>query len=286
MEKGTLIILKGKKGFIVKLSFTKSDGRTAEMPVFGYTPKDDKYNNTECTFRRDKGQLVELITHDGAILVGGKTQPQAQNSNAGSTYTEGVADSYNPIATFLPNDIKNILARGVSPDNFSLKLNKAARYDDEKTKFQFFKRDRRGENYEIRANYGNIDFKQIAAREYTNAQSLLGDNYIRKIDLATDWRIIQGLGIESVYEVSMTLHHVYGIPYIPASVLKGVVRSWIIAEVFDSKEEKAIADKIFCDWFGCPGEVVLERESDGKKRKLKYPSFFVGTPLSSSIILP
>ncbi len=44
--------------------------------------------------------------------------------------------------------------------------------------------------------------------------------------------MIVGLGNESVYDTSMTLHHMYGIPFIPASAIKGVIRSWIIAEMF------------------------------------------------------
>ena len=47
--------------------------------------------------------------------------------------------------------------------------------------------------------------------------------------------MVVGLGGESVYETSITLHHIYGIPYIPASSIKGVVRSWIITEVFGEK---------------------------------------------------
>jgi len=271
MEKGTLIIIKGKKGFNAKISFTKQDGKMAEMPVLSYYPKDDQYNNTECSFRRERGQLVELIAHDGVVLLGAKPQPAKVNTGgAGQQQQNGIADSYEPNSAILPSDTMGILNRMNSPDNFALKLNKVARFDERMNKFQFFKRERKGENYEIKANYGNINFEQIAEREYVNAQSLLTGKNIIKLELVTDWRMVQGLGIESVYETSMTLHHVYGIPYIPASALKGVVRSWIITEVFDSAEEKAISDPMFCDWFGCPGELLLEK--DGKK--VKFSSYY------------
>ncbi|MCB9293463.1 MAG: type III-B CRISPR module RAMP protein Cmr6 [Lewinellaceae bacterium] len=134
-------------------------------------------------------------------------------------------------------------------------------------KFQFFKRERKGENFEIKENYGNVDFEQIAEREYANARGLLGDNNIHRLRLTTDWRMVQGLGIESVYETSLTLHHVYGIPYIPASALKGVVRSWVITEEYETNEGAAIREQKFCDWFGCPGEII-----DGKKQK--FPSYY------------
>ncbi|MCM8809920.1 MAG: type III-B CRISPR module RAMP protein Cmr6, partial [Candidatus Omnitrophica bacterium] len=51
--------------------------------------------------------------------------------------------------------------------------------------------------------------------------------------LQTKSRLIVGLGSSHALETSLTLHHIYGIPYIPASALKGVCRMvafWKIAE--------------------------------------------------------
>lgn len=41
-----------------------------------------------------------------------------------------------------------------------------------------------------------------------------------------EWRMVVGLGGVHPYETSMTLHHVYGVPYIPGSALKGVTRHY------------------------------------------------------------
>ena len=46
------------------------------------------------------------------------------------------------------------------------------------------------------------------------------------VDATVDWRLIVGLGSEHVQETNMTLHHIYGIPYIPGSAVKGVLRHW------------------------------------------------------------
>ena len=54
-----------------------------------------------------------------------------------------------------------------------------------------------------------------------------------------DWRTIIGLGGEHVQETNVTLDHVYGIPYLPGSAFKGVVRSWVIQEVFGNDEKLA-----------------------------------------------
>lgn len=54
----------------------------------------------------------------------------------------------------------------------------------------------------------------------------------------TDWRMVVGLGGETVLETDLTLHHLYGIPYIPASALKGLTRSYATGEVDGYKSEK------------------------------------------------
>jgi CRISPR-associated protein Cmr6 len=106
----------------------------------------------------------------------------------------------------------------------------------------------------------------------STAKSLFkNDASFNMINFKPNWRLIVGLGGESVYETSITLHHIYGIPYIPASSIKGVVRSWIINTVFgDSESEvvpldekkfslvnaefRAFQNAEFCYAFGCPAE--------------------------------
>lgn len=50
--------------------------------------------------------------------------------------------------------------------------------------------------------------------------------------------VIHGLGGGETGEVSITIHPIYGIPYIPGSSLKGVVRHWFIKAYFDGREKK------------------------------------------------
>ena len=51
---------------------------------------------------------------------------------------------------------------------------------------------------------------------------------------ATDWRMVVGLGGETVLETDLTLHHLYGFPYIPGSALKGLTRAYAAGEVYPS----------------------------------------------------
>jgi CRISPR-associated protein Cmr6 len=48
--------------------------------------------------------------------------------------------------------------------------------------------------------------------------------------------IVHGLGGTHVRENSLTIHPVYGFPYIPGSSLKGVVRRWFIEAFLGGKE--------------------------------------------------
>ncbi|WNJ18628.1 type III-B CRISPR module RAMP protein Cmr6 [Pontibacter sp. G13] len=98
------------------------------------------------------------------------------------------------------------------------------------------------------------------------ARELLGEALTATLTCKTSSRLALGLGGGSVYETGLTLHHVYGIPYIPASSVKGAARSWIIQQVFDGKESLAIKNQRFCDLFGCPS--VLLVEEGGKKNQV------------------
>lgn len=47
------------------------------------------------------------------------------------------------------------------------------------------------------------------------------------------WRLIVGLGLPSPLEAGITLHHLYGIPYLPGSAIKGVTRNWKLQKIAD-----------------------------------------------------
>ena len=75
------------------------------------------------------------------------------------------------------------------------------------------------------------------------------------VDATVDWRLIVGLGSEHVQETSMTFHHIYGIPYIPGSAVKGVLRHWWLNDGFADNngnidEKKALKDANFIAVFG------------------------------------
>lgn len=90
------------------------------------------------------------------------------------------------------------------------------------------------------------------------------------ITLNLSWRMVIGLGATHPQETSMTLHHIYGIPYVPGSAIKGVTRHYCV-QVFAEEYarinspnisiEKAI--KIIAD--------DLEKGEKGKNKNLEVP---------------
>jgi len=61
------------------------------------------------------------------------------------------------------------------------------------------------------------------------------------------WRMIIGLGASHPQETSMTLHHIYGVPYIPGSAVKGVTRHWavlIFADIWAKSNNMKIQEAI------------------------------------------
>jgi CRISPR-associated protein Cmr6 len=77
-----------------------------------------------------------------------------------------------------------------------------------------------------------------------------------------EWRVVIGTSTHSLLEVGITLHRVYGLPFVPASALKGVARLYAeavlelepaqVERLFGSggEEDARQGDLIFLD--GCP----------------------------------
>ena len=81
--------------------------------------------------------------------------------------------------------------------------------------------------------------------------------------LYLSWRLVIGLGASHPQETSMTIHHIYGIPYIPGSAIKGVTRHWAILKFAEeiSKSENSEFEKAI--------ERVSKVLENGEKMDLK-----------------
>jgi CRISPR-associated protein Cmr6 len=265
MEKGKLIVIKTKKGFAGKIIFERN-GMQKELPITVYKFTNDQLNGQDCTFAREDGHIIHITTESSGVLYNKEAKTKLSENT--KNMRQLLNDSLDISKTRLPSDVKKLLEDIEDIDNFYLKLNKAARYEErleKKEKFMFYHKGRkRGDiSYEIHANFGNINYQDILERQQIHAQALFLDkqNY-ETLTFSPDWRLIVGLGGESVYETSMTLHHIYGIPYIPASTVKGVTRNYVINENFGNDEKNALKNNDFCSIFGSD-----DNSYDGKTRQ-------------------
>ncbi|WP_039766113.1 type III-B CRISPR module RAMP protein Cmr6 [Caldicellulosiruptor sp. F32] len=124
---------------------------------------------------------------------------------------------------------------------------------------------RNKENCVINQKYKNKFFQQlfksikeenlsIIEHQITNKMKnieeyLLSNHFVKVVDtnFTNITRLVVGLGTEHVFETSLTLDYIWGIPYLPSSAVKGVCRAvafWEIVSLKLSKETSSEKEKI------------------------------------------
>ncbi len=280
MLKGILRLRKSAKGGVIVELDRLMSGR-APMPLSYVSLPNLDFNDKDCEYLMDGGRITLITVGKTQVFPAASAPPRPQPSGGGEKLPAGTVnqlpDSFNIRQTRTPDYLSRANISDV--DNFNLKFHKAARIIPGKDKFYFYKNDYRksrdgresGDAFMIRANYGHIDFDQIAKR-LENMAAAQPDS--RRITFSPDWRFILGIGGANIYETGITLHHIYGFPYIPASSIKGLTRSWIVQNCFgtetDSEATAFSRSKLLCDVFGCPEEIPY---GDEKPRK-KKPSYY------------
>ncbi|MCF6183093.1 MAG: type III-B CRISPR module RAMP protein Cmr6, partial [Bacteroidales bacterium] len=296
MKKGLLIIRKNGNNYqaYIKRADNKemlfANGKDAEELK--------QYNNSECSYMSQKGKLIS-VQIDNKILFPLKKQPTIHSRDKKMQKQIG-KNIFGTKKRFLrvPKDTSNLL-KPSTIDNFYLKLNKTVHFinisqdglnplsfDDKPMLFQNTFKDKndskREKYFEVEHEFSQNFISEIVNKNLKSAENLIGKENLSAKNLKPHWRLIVGLGGESVYETSMTLHHIYGIPYIPASAIKGVVRSYIINEYFRKNTEEpaeywALRDKDFCKIFGTAKETKLKNEK-GQEFKVQSPLLKDGKP--------
>lgn len=202
--------------------------------------------------------------------------------------TNNVKNNYSIDDSKLPFDTREILrVNSRFIDNFKLKLEKTVNFKKDKNSAKeksilYKPPDKYNEKFEIEFNFENPEEIKEMIESVSKRQKYLVNNSGLKVkcyEYKPEWRMIVGLGNESVYETSITLHHIYGFPYIPGSAVKGVTRNWIIGEKFNSDENKAFKDEGFCKIFGSDERGVLGEQKGSV-------TFFDALPTQIPIIEP
>ena len=248
---------KKRGGFAV---WFQREGKSKFNPIAQFSSKSDELSGATGTMTFINGVPASFELEDGTLIFGKVVSVQIPGVNEVPMVGSEIMDSFSPTHTRLPRSTKEAMAKCYSIDNFHLKFNKGARWDtapssegNSEDKFQLIGADQGKLNYLLHADFGHSNFKALAARTTKSAKALGFGNEsspLITLQVAPQWRWIVGLGNASVYENGMTLHHIYGFPYIPGSSIKGMLRTWMIQECFDFSEPKALENPIFRHLFG------------------------------------
>ena len=139
---------------------------------------------------------------------------------------------------YLPKDTSGILSKFYRGrvENFALLLNKLVQF--------YWKKDNKLEIIKKIEEISDKDKQKDLIKRLQKLTDHLTKKYKNSIEkiaqesfsLTLSWRLVVGLGAASVYETSMTLHHIYGIPYLPGSAIKGVTRSYRVLCIAEELE--------------------------------------------------
>jgi len=91
------------------------------------------------------------------------------------------------------------------------------------------KKDARG-NWLRKISQESRSDARLASAAYHRWDSYTSTQHATHFSAEIDWRMIVGLGGNSVLETDLTLHHLYGLPIIPGSALKGLTRTYAAME--------------------------------------------------------
>ena len=83
---------------------------------------------------------------------------------------------------------------------------------------------------------------QLVENVYKRWLNAITAMHAQHFTATTAWRMAVGLGGETVLETDLTLHHLYGIPFIPGSALKGLTRAYVTGEVEGHKSKEIEKD--------------------------------------------
>ena len=138
-----------------------------------------------------------------------------------------------------PSDTRQLVRSNNQIDNFALRYQHFLE-EDSRSKYKL---NLRRSAYKL----GESSLELVKRLRERQTEQLLQfakrDIKLYCVDATVDWRLIVGLGSEHIQETNMMLHHIYGIPYIPGSAVKGVLRHWWLQENEDFVDDKGKIDE-------------------------------------------
>jgi len=187
------------------------------------------------------------------------------------------------IFTPVPCDTQRVLKKNRNKcDNNYLLLNKFL--EGKKTNNSYFETQKSKEKLYKALKSNSQDLEPHVSRFEKSVKRLEHAGYVTELfTLQTDSRMVVGLGDTNALEVGLTLHPLYGFPYIPGSSLKGLCRSWLeIAEdTFENGnvlEGNALQEKINKESFSVFGS---SDKNESENSQIGNVLFFDAIPAQS-----
>lgn len=239
--------------------FVDDAGNRYQLADFYYIKEDkpvDKYKNLIENISGQNFYTAQKVTDDTIKII----------SNMGLRTHHSVSNAFN---SFIVGNYNY----GLALDKFPVFLN---------DKFHFVDSEQNKLYYNVAQNETLIDAINFKMDILLKSMELQGFK-IEKKNYTLDWRIVVGLGTESVYENGITLHPVYGLPYIPSSGVKGIVRSYIIQICFDGDEALALKESDFVSIFG--DGLDTDEETGNRGKVIFMDAFPTKTPIIKADII-
>ena len=135
----------------------------------------------------------------------------------------------------MPEDTRKVIGKA-KIDNFYLQANYFLDKFDGRVKF---------DNKEILKNierkskniFNDELYNKVNKRTEKKLKNLKNAGYkCESFLLKNDYRIIPGLGGANVLETNINLHHIYGVPYIPGSSLKGLAKAMAVEKIKENTD--------------------------------------------------
>lgn len=111
---------------------------------------------------------------------------------------------------------------------------------------------------------------KFADRQYALGKSINAQQNV----FETNWHFSTGLGYSHPVENGYAWHPTLGVPYLPASSVKGLLRGWVEEWEFDSETQASERKKVLSSWFGNE-----PTESDPEKMRAGSLIFFDAVPV-------
>ncbi|WP_128893772.1 type III-B CRISPR module RAMP protein Cmr6 [Longirhabdus pacifica] len=120
-------------------------------------------------------------------------------------------------------------------------------------KMNYFIKESSNKQNDINPTNSLKEEKSLLHAQQKEALLSLSSSYeVEIIKAKTDGKLVHGFGSINARETSISIHSVYGIPYIPASSVKGAMRNWVIQACFNGME---------------PDQSILSEESEANEEQ-------------------